>query len=110
MDNTNAYPEASDKDLNANLTGKGFKFEIGAQVFAFDGDKKIVPGKIVARYMNEHDPKFKMATDRKEKLEEYRVASDFIDDFYRYWRQAEHVEANATDLLHCFLATKEVET
>ena len=109
MDNTNAYSEASDKALSTGLTGKGFKFEIGAQVFVFDGDKKIVPGTIVARYMNEHDPKFKITTDQKEKLEEYRVASDFIDGFYRSWRQAEHIEVNAMDLLHCFLATKEIE-
>ena len=109
MDNTNAYSEASDKALSTGLTGKGFKFEIGAQVFVFDGDKKIVPGTVVARFLSEFDPIFKI-NEQKERVEQYRVASDFISDFYRDWRQVEHVEANAMHLLHCFLATKEIKT
>jgi len=105
----NAYSEAPNKEPITDLAGKAFKFELGAEVFVFDGDKKIVPGTVVARFLSEFDPIFKI-NEQKERVEQYRVASDFISDFYRDWRQVEHVEANAMHLLHCFLATKEIKT
>lgn len=109
VNTVNAYSEASNKEPITDLAGKAFKFELGAEVFVFDGDKKIVPGTVVARFLSEFDPIFKI-NEQKERVEQYRVASDFISDFYRDWRQVEHVEVNAMHLLHCFLATKEIKT